>query len=84
VVESSPANAGDIGDEGSILGSRRIPWRKKCQPTPVFLPGKSHEQRSLVGYSPWGHNESDTTDHEQSKIGGEKKDGTVKEGCEGP
>ena len=30
-------------------------WRKKWQPTPVFLPGKSHGQRSLVGYSPWGH-----------------------------
>ena len=33
---------------------RRIPWRRKWQPTPVFLPGKSHGQRSLVGYSPWG------------------------------
>ena len=30
------------------------PWRKKWQPTPVFLPGNSHGQRSLVGYSPWG------------------------------
>ena len=30
------------------------PWRRKWQPTPVFLPGKSHGQRSLVGYSPWG------------------------------
>ena len=33
----------------------KIPWRKKWQPTPVFLPGKSHEQRSLAGYSPWSH-----------------------------
>ena len=33
---------------------RTIPWRKKWQPTPVFLPGKSHGQRSLVGYSLWG------------------------------
>ena len=33
----------------------KIPWRKKWQPTPVFLPGESHGQRSLVGYSPWGH-----------------------------
>ena len=41
---------------------RKIPWRRKRQPTPVFLPGKSHEQRSLVGYSPWGHQESDTTE----------------------
>ena len=31
-----------------------IPWRRKWQPTPVLLPGKSHRQRSLVGYSPWG------------------------------
>ena len=35
--------------------ARRIPWRKKWQPTPVFLPGKSHRQRSLEGYSPWSH-----------------------------
>ena len=33
---------------------RQIPWRRKWQPTPVFLPGKSHGQRSLVVYSPWG------------------------------
>jgi len=37
-------------------------WRKKWQPTPVFLPGKSHEQKSLEGYSPWGHKESDMTE----------------------
>ena len=40
----------------------KIPWRRKWQPTPVLLPGKSHEQRSLVGYSPWGRKESDTTE----------------------
>ena len=33
----------------------KIPWRSKWQPTPVFLPGKSHRQRSLVGFSPWGY-----------------------------
>ena len=33
----------------------KIPWRRKWQPTPVFLPGESHGQRNLVGYSPWGH-----------------------------
>ena len=38
------------------------PWRRKWQPTPVFLPGESHGRRSLVGYSPWGRKESDTTD----------------------
>jgi len=43
---------------------RKIPWRREWQPTPVFLPGKSHGQRSLVGYSPWGHKESDVTEHE--------------------
>ena len=40
---------------------RKIPWRRAWQPTPVFLPRESHGQRSLVGYSPWGHKESDTT-----------------------
>ena len=38
----------------------KIPWRRKWQPTPVFLPGKSNGQRSLAGYSPWGYKESDT------------------------
>ena len=37
-------------------------WRRQWHPTPVLLPGKSHEQRSLVGYSPWGFEESDTTE----------------------
>ena len=36
-----------------------IPWRRERQPTPVFLPGESHRQRSLVGYSPWGLKELD-------------------------
>ena len=38
---------------------RKIPWRRKWQPTPIFLSGKSYGQRSLAGYSPWGHKESD-------------------------
>ena len=37
-------------------------WRRQWHPTPVLLPGKSHGQRSLVGGSPWGHTESDTTE----------------------
>ena len=41
---------------------RKIPWRRKWQPTPVFLPGKSHGWRSLAGYSPWGRKELDTTE----------------------
>ena len=56
----------------SFLGTSQIlflvyealffPWRRKWQPTPVFLPGESHGQRSLVGYSPWGRKESDATE----------------------
>ena len=37
-------------------------WRRKWQPTPVLLPGKSRGQRSMVGYSSWGRKESDTTE----------------------
>ena len=40
---------------------RKIPWRRKWQPTPAFVPGKSHGRRSLVGYRPWGHEELGTT-----------------------
>ena len=41
---------------------RKIPWRSAWQPTLVFLLGKSHGQRSLAGYSPWGHKELDRTE----------------------
>ena len=41
----------------------KISWRRKWQPIPAFLPGKSHGQRSLPGYSPWGHKELDVTKH---------------------
>ena len=41
---------------------RKIPWRMKWQPAPVVVPEKSHGQRSLEGYSLWGHKESDTTE----------------------
>ena len=41
----------------------KIPWSRKQQPTPVFLPGKFHGQRSLAGYSPWGCKELDTKEH---------------------
>ena len=40
----------------------RIPWKREWQPTPVILPGEFHGQRSLAGYSPWGHKESGTTE----------------------
>ena len=44
---------------------RKIPWSRKWQPTPVFLPGKSHGRRSPAGYSPWGHKMSDMTENTQ-------------------
>ena len=44
----------------SLVG--KIPWRRKWQPTPVFLPGKFHGQKGLVGCSPWGRKEQDTTE----------------------
>ena len=40
-------------DRKTILLCREIPWTMKWLPTPIFLPGKSHRQRSMVGYSPW-------------------------------
>ena len=52
--------ARDAGDADWIPGSGRSPWRRKWQPTLVFLPGESHGWRSLAGYSPWGRKESDT------------------------
>ena len=64
VLKNLPANAGDSGDVvGSIPGSGRFPWSRKWQSTPVFLPEKSHGQKSLVGYSPWDHKESNMTEH---------------------
>ena len=57
--KESPCNA---GDPGLIPGSGRFPWRREWQPTPVFLPGEFHGQRSLVGNSPWSHKELDTTE----------------------
>ena len=61
VVKNMPANAGATGDVGSTPGSGRFPWVKKWQPTPVFLPGRFHGLRSLVGYSPWDCKELDMT-----------------------
>ena len=45
----------------------KVPWRRQWKPTPTFLPGESHGQRSLVGYSPWGRKESDTTERTARK-----------------
>ena len=62
VVKDLPPNAGDARDEDSTPGSGRFPWNRKWQPTPVLLPGESHGQRSLAGYSPWGCKESERTE----------------------
>ena len=43
----------------------KIPWKRAWQPTPLFLPGESHGQRILAGYSPWGGKESDITEATQ-------------------
>ena len=54
-VKNSSANAGDARDMDSIPvwdGTGKIPWRRKWQTAPVFLPGELHGQRSLAGYSP--------------------------------
>ena len=57
----SEVKAWDAGDPGLIPGSGRFP-REKWHPTPVLLPGESHGVRSLVGYSPRGRKELDTTE----------------------
>ena len=62
VVKSLPANAGDDRDVDSIPGLGRSPSRRVWWPTPIFLPGESCGERSLVGYSPWGRRESDRTE----------------------
>jgi len=51
VVKNPPDNTGDVRDTSSIPRSGKIPWRRAWKPTPVFLPGESHRQRSLAGYS---------------------------------
>ena len=56
--KESACNAGDLGS----IPDQEDPLRRKWQPTPVFLPGKSHGERSLVDYSLWGCKESDMTD----------------------
>ena len=58
-----PANTGDARDTGRLdPWVRKMSWRRKWQPAPVFLPGESHRQRSLADHSPKGHAESDRTE----------------------
>ena len=54
---------------GFNLWVGKIPWRRKWQPAPVFLLGKFHGQRNLVGYSPWGHKDLDTTERLSTTAG---------------
>ena len=64
--KESACNAGWFGPCGG-----KIPWRREWLPTPVFLPGELQGQRSLVGYSSWGHKKSDTTEqliHTHSRL----------------
>ena len=58
MVKNPSANAGDAGVLGLISGSGRS---SVMEPTLVFLPRRFHGQRSLAGYSPWSHKESDMT-----------------------
>ena len=68
-VVKEPSQQGEQAQVQSALNVRlpvdsenRTTWRRKWQPTPVFSPGKPHEQRSLASCSPWDHKESDTTE----------------------
>ena len=58
--KESTCNVGDLGLINPWVG--KFPWRREQLLTPVFWPGEFHVQKSLVGYSPWGHKESDTTE----------------------
>ena len=62
--KESAYHAGTAGDVGLIPRFERycVPWRRTRHLTPVFLPGESHGQRSLAGYSPWGRKELDMTE----------------------
>ena len=62
MVKTPPANIGGIKRLRFNPKVRKIPWRRAWQPTPVFLPGESHGQRNLVGYSPQGLKEADRTE----------------------
>ena len=56
LIAQSVKNLSQYRRSGFNSCIRKIPWRRQWQPTPVFLPGESHGQRSMVGYSPWGSN----------------------------
>ena len=61
-ISESKESACNAGIPGFYPWAGNIPWRRQWLPIPVFLPGEFRGQRSVVGYSPWGHKESDTTE----------------------
>ena len=69
-VKNEFLQCGSHRRRGFNLWVGKIPWRRAWQPTPVFLPGKSHGKRSLTGYSPWGCKESDMTKATERTCGG--------------
>ena len=68
VLKNRPANAGDAGNMGSMPGSGRSPGGGNGNPLQYSCLKNPHGQRSLVGYSPWGHKGSDTTEHTYTAI----------------
>ena len=62
------SNMGQRVEKTVTLYITLFSWKRKWQPTPGFLPGESHGQRSLAGYSPWTHKESDTTEHKTHSL----------------
>ena len=67
-VKNALANAGNARDVGSVPGLERFPGRQNGNPLQCACLGNPHGQRSLVGYSPWGCKESDTTEHACTRI----------------
>ena len=82
MVKNPPAYAGDTRVMNSIPGVRKIPWNRKQQPTPVFLPGKFYGQRSLSGHSSWGHKKSETTEQLSTVMADKIEYGILESGIE--
>ena len=61
-IPETPSGTSPPTNQKNIMHPKAITWRRQWHPTPVLLPGKSHGRRSLVVCSPWGHEESDTTE----------------------
>ena len=72
MVKNPPANAGDARDSGSVPRWGRFPGAGNGNPLQNFFPGKFHGQTSLVGYSPWGRKELDTTEQLHLKYNWER------------